>query len=176
VSLGPTPSQSVGPFFGFALIGSVGGELVAQDAPGAVRIEGSVIDGDGVPVPDALVEIWQADADGRYAGENGFTGFGRSGTESGGFSFVTIKPGRVPGEDGALQAPHVDVSVFARGLLKHLVTRIYFPDEEDANATDPLLSALEPDERATLIAVPAADGLRFDIRLQGEGQTVFLAV
>jgi protocatechuate 3,4-dioxygenase alpha subunit len=175
-SLGRTPSQTVGPFFGFALIGSVDNELVAPDAPGAVRITGSVIDGEGDPVPDALVEIWQADAEGRYAAGNGFAGLGRSGTDEGGFSFVTVKPGAVPDADGALQAPHLVVAVFARGLLKHLVTRMYFPDEQEANEADPLLSVLEPAERATLIAQPAADGLRFDIRLQGEGQTVFLAV
>ena len=177
-SLGPTPSQTVGPFFGFALLGPVGNELVARDAPGAVRIAGLVVDGDGNPVPDAMVEIWQADAEGRYAdaSENGFAGFGRCGTDEGGFSFVTVKPGRVPGANGELQAPHVVFAVFARGLLRHLVTRMYFPDEADANASDPLLAALEDDERATLVANREGEALRFDIRLQGEGQTVFLAV
>jgi protocatechuate 3,4-dioxygenase alpha subunit len=184
--LAPTPSQTAGPFFGFALLDWIGNELVPPDAPGAIRIVGAVTDGSGDPVPDAMVEIWQANAAGRYAGpadprqdvpvEEGFTGFGRSGTEDGGFAFTTVKPGRVPGENGALQAPHVDVSVFARGLLKRLVTRIYFPDEEEANEADPLLSALAPDDRATLLAVPDGGVLRFDIRLQGERQTVFLAV
>lgn len=184
----PTPSQTVGPFFSFALLDAIGPELVPPDAPGAIRIVGAVLDGAGEPVPDAMVEIWQANAAGRYAHsgdsrvelelDEGFTGFGRSGTEDGGrFAFSTVKPGVVPGVDGTPQAPHIDVSVFARGLLKRLVTRIYFPDESDANAGDPLLSSIEdPDERATLIAVPDGDALRFDIRLQGERQTVFLAV
>lgn len=181
-ALDTTPSQTVGPFFSFALIGPVGSELVAPDAPGAIRIEGTVLDGNGEPVPDAMVEVWQADVTGRYAGQDvetsppGFTGFGRCGTEDGGFSFVTVKPGRLTGAEGARQAPHVDVCVFARGLLKQLVTRMYFPDEGEANAADPLLASLDPDERATLVAVADGEGLRFDIRLQGEGQTVFLAV
>jgi protocatechuate 3,4-dioxygenase, alpha subunit len=182
-SLGTTPSQTVGPFFGFALIGTVGNELVTAVAPDALRLEGRVIDGNGDDVPDAMVEIWQADAAGRFADGSqtaldpaGFTGFGRCGTDAGGFSFVTVKPGRVPGPGGVLQAPHIDVAVFARGLLKQLVTRIYFPDEDEANTADPLLASLGPDERATLIAAPDGDALRFDIRLQGEGQTVFLAV
>jgi protocatechuate 3,4-dioxygenase, alpha subunit len=183
---GRTPSQTVGPFFGFALFERVGNELVAPDAPGAITIVGEVIDGNGDVVPDAVVEVWQANEAGRYADpadprhdlplSDGFTGFGRSDTGSGGFSFVTVKPGRVPGADGALQAPHVDVAVFARGLLDRLVTRLYFPDEAEANAADPLLSMLEPSDAATLVAVPDGDGLRFDITLQGERQTVFLAV
>ncbi|HET7367743.1 MAG TPA: protocatechuate 3,4-dioxygenase subunit alpha [Gaiella sp.] len=176
----------MGPFFGFALFERVGNELVAPDAPGAITIVGAVVDGNGDVVPDAIVEVWQANEAGRYADpadrrhdlplSDGFTGFGRSDTESGGFSFVTVKPGRVPGADGALQAPHVDVAVFARGLLDRLVTRLYFPDETEANAADPLLSMLDPTDAATLVAVPDGDGLRFDIRLQGERQTVFLAV
>lgn len=185
-SFGPTPSQTVGPFFGFALLGPIGNELVPPGTPGAIRIEGAVTDGNGDAVPDAMIEIWQANAAGRYASpddprrdlpvEAGFSGLGRCGTEGGGFSFLTIKPGAVPGANGSAQAPHVDVSVFARGLLKRLVTRMYFPDEEKANTADPLLSSLDPADRATLIAVPDGDALRFDIRLQGEGQTVFLAV
>jgi protocatechuate 3,4-dioxygenase, alpha subunit len=188
VPLGATPSQTVGPFFGYALLGPIGSELVAPGTSGAIRIEGVVTDGNGEVVPDAMVELWQADAADGHGGPRdprpdrsepdgaGFGGFGRCGTEDGGFSFVTVKPARVPSPGGALQAPHIDVSVFARGLLKHLVTRIYFPDEDEANAADPLLSALAADERATLVAVPDGDVLRFDIRLQGEGQTVFLAV
>jgi protocatechuate 3,4-dioxygenase alpha subunit len=183
----PTPSQTVGPFFSFALLGTVGNELVPAGTRGAIRIEGTVFDGDGEPVPDAMVEVWQANAAGRYAdpadprhdlpSTEGFTGLGRCGTEDGGrFSFVTVKPGVVPGVDGLPQAPHIDVSVFARGLLKHLVTRIYFPDEVEANAADTLLSSLDPDVAATLVATPDGDVLRFDIRLQGEGETVFLAV
>jgi protocatechuate 3,4-dioxygenase, alpha subunit len=186
--LAPTPSQTVGPYFGFALHEVIGAELVPPDAPGAVRIEGAVLDGAGEPVPDAMVEIWQANAAGRYAHpadarvdlplEEGFVGFGRSGTdEHGVFRFVTVKPGRVPAADGTMQAPHLDVSVFARGLLKRLVTRMYFPDEAEANAIDPVLALVpSPDERATLIARAEGDGLRFDVRLQGDGQTVFFAV
>jgi protocatechuate 3,4-dioxygenase, alpha subunit len=183
---GRTPSQTVGPFFGFALFERVGNELVAPAAPGAITIVGEVIDGNGDVVPDAIVEVWQANEAGRYADPadprhdlplaDGFTGFGRSDTESGGFSFVTVKPGSVPGAGEALQAPHLDVAVFARGLLDRLVTRLYFPDEAEANAADPLLSMLDPADAATLVAVPDGDGLRFDIRLQGERQTVFLAV
>ena len=186
-SSGLTPSQTVGPFFSFALLDTIGNDLVPPGTPGAIRIQGTVTDGNGDPVPDAMVELWQANAAGRYAdaadprqdlsATEGFTGLGRSGTEDGGrFSFLTVKPGVVPGPDGAPQAPHVDVSVFARGLLKRLVTRIYFPDEVEANAVDPLLSTLEPADAATLVAVPDGDALRFDIRLQGDRQTVFLAV
>ena len=183
----PTPSQTVGPFFSFALLANVGQELVPRGTFGAIRIEGAVLDGAAQPVNDAMVEIWQANAAGRYAHpldtrsdlplEAGFTGFGRSGTdEQGRFWFSTVKPGPVPGADGTPQAPHLDVSVFARGLLKRLVTRLYFPDEEQANAADPLLSSLDPADRKTLVAVPDGDVLRFDVRLQGEGQTIFLAV
>jgi len=133
-------------------------------------------------VPDGIVEIWQADADGVYPqpGEparGGFTGFGRSGTDAEGrFSFVTLKPGRVPGPDGTMQAPHLAVGVFARGLLKRLATRLYFPDEAEANASDPILSQLDEDARATLIATKEDGVLRFDIRLQGDGETTFFAV
>jgi protocatechuate 3,4-dioxygenase alpha subunit len=134
-----------------------------------------------------LVEIWQANAAGRYAHaedtrtdlplEDGFRGFGRSGTlDDGWFEFVTVKPGRVPGPDGEPQAPHLVVLVFARGLLKQLVTRLYFPDELEANAADPILSELDETERATLIAHAEDGGLRFDIRLQGDGETTFFAV
>ena len=134
-----------------------------------------------------MVEIWQANAAGRYAHpedartdialEEGFLGFGRSGTvDDGWFEFVTVKPGRVPGPDGELQAPHLVVLVFARGLLKHLVTRLYFPDEPEANASDPILSELDESERATLIAPAEDGGLRFDIHLQGDAETTFFAV
>ena len=170
---GPTPSQTIGPFFHDALLDEDRSELVASEHPGAIRIEGTVYDGAGDPVPDAMVEIWQADPAGRY--DEGFSGFGRSDTVDGGsFSFVTVKPGPVPGPDGGTQAPHITVSVFARGLLKRLVTRIYFPDEGDANASDPVLTSIEdPDYRGTLIARDDGGALRFDIRLQGENQTAF---
>jgi protocatechuate 3,4-dioxygenase alpha subunit len=186
--LPPTPSQTVGPFFAVSLPAYVRSELVPPDAPGAVRIRGQVLDGDGEPVPDALVEIWQANAAGRYRHpadtrtdlplDETFTGFGRSGTDADGwFEFLTIKPGAVPGPDGTMQAPHIDVSIFARGLLKRLVTRLYFPDEEAANEADPILGSIAEDEgRASLIARHRDGGLQFDIQLQGDRQSVFFAV
>jgi protocatechuate 3,4-dioxygenase alpha subunit len=171
---GPTPSQTIGPFFHDALLDKDRSELVPPDHPEAIRIVGTVYDGAGDPVPDAMVEIWQADRAGRYDNEN-FSGFGRSDTDAGGsFSFVTLKPGPVAGPDGETQAPHVMVSVFARGLLNRVVTRIYFPDEAEANASDPALSFMEdPELGKTLIARDEGDTLRFDIRLQGENQTAF---
>ncbi|GIU94231.1 MAG: protocatechuate 3,4-dioxygenase subunit alpha [Gaiellaceae bacterium] len=183
-----TPSQTVGPYLRIGLVGGpIGAKLVRADDPRAIRIHGFLLDGAGDPVPDGLVEIWQANASGRYAHpadertelplEEGFSGFGRSETAEGGrFSFLTIKPGRVPWVDGRLQAPHLLVSVFARGLLKRLATRIYFPDEEATNAEDPVLSALTETERATLVARPEGRDLRFDIVLQGPRQTVFFAL
>lgn len=181
-----TPSQTVGPFFHNALLDEDRSELVSPDHPKAMKIEGTVYDGAGDVVPDAMVEIWQANGAGRYNhpaddredlpldGET-FSGFGRSGTADGGkFSFVTVKPGPVPGPDGRPQAPHIMVSVFTRGLLKRVVTRIYFPDEEERNATDHVLSSIEdPAVRETLVARDEGGVLRFDIRLQGEGQTAF---
>jgi len=183
--IGPTPSQTVGPFFHDALLDGDRSELVSPDHPEAVRIEGTVYDGAGEPVSDTMVEIWQANGAGRYNDQadnredlpldEGFSGFGRSGTDAGSrFSFVTVKPGPAPLPAGRIQAPHIMVSVFARGLLKRVVTRIYFPDEEEANAADPVLSSIEdPKPRATLIARVEGDALRFDIHLQGENQTVF---
>jgi protocatechuate 3,4-dioxygenase, alpha subunit len=182
-----TPSQTAGPFFSFGLCREpLTSELVSPDDPRAIRIRGRLLDGAGEPVPDGMVEIWQANAAGRYAHpadsrddlalEEGFTGFGRSGTDADGwFELVTVKPGRVPGPNGTLQAPHILVGVFARGLLKRLATRLYFPDEE-ANAADPILSLLDPDARATLVAGEEDGALRFDVRLQGERETVFFAV
>jgi protocatechuate 3,4-dioxygenase alpha subunit len=177
-----TPSQTVGPFYAVGLLDVLGPELVDPATPGALRIEGLVLDGAGAPVPDGIVEIWQADPDGVYPqpGERArgeFAGFGRSGTDAEGrFSFVTLKPGRVPGPDGAMQAPHLAVGVFARGLLKRLATRMYFPDEQEANGSDPVLSQLDEAARATLIATEDDGALRFDVRLQGEGETTFFAV
>ena len=172
----PTPSQTVGPFFNIGLPGDNPPELVAPSAEGALRLRGVVYDGEGEAVPDALIEIWQADRAGRYA--DGFRGFGRAETdERGSYLFVTVKPGPVPAPGGGLQAPHIAVSVFARGLLKRLVTRIYFPDEQEANAADPVLSAVDPARRETLIArSDGGEGLRFDIRFQGDGETVFFDV
>lgn len=178
-----TPSQTVGPFLHIGLTWPDGPEVVAPGSPGAVRITGVVRDGTGAPVTDALVETWQADADGRFdhpddartpRAASGFRGFGRCATDDEGrFTVTTVKPGAL----GDGQAPHVDVSVFARGLLDRLVTRIYFPDEEQANAADPLLGSLPPERARTLVAVPGGRGeLHFDIRLQGDGETVFLDV
>ena len=187
-ALVPAPSQTSGPFLSIGLVRDhVGPSVVSEDDPRAIRIRGRLLDGNGDPVPDGLIEIWQANAAGRYAHEDdlrtdipledGFRGFGRSGTvDDGWFEFVTVKPGRVPAPDGGPQAPHLVVLVFARGLLKQLVTRLYFPDESDANAADPILSELDETERATLIARAEDGGLRFDIRLQGDGETTFFAV
>ena len=176
-ALGLTPSQTAGPYLSIGLLRDlVPTELVAPDDPRAIRIRGHLLDGAGEGVPDGMVEIWQAGEDGRYDAE-GFHGFGRSGTEDAGrFEFVTFKPGRVPWPDGGLQAPHLAVGVFARGLLKRVVTRLYFPDEPEANDEDPVLSALSSAQRESLVAVPDEDGLRFDIRLQGPSQTTFFAV
>ena len=183
-----TPSQTTGPYLEIGLLGGpISSRLVDDSDPRAIRLSGVLLDGAGDPVPDGMVEIWQANAAGRYAHpvddreeiplEAGFTGFGRSGTDDGGrFEFVTVKPGRVPWVDGRLQAPHVLVGVFARGLLKRVATRMYFPDEGTANAEDPVLLGLEPVERATLVARAEEGGLRFDIVLQGAGQTTFFAV
>jgi protocatechuate 3,4-dioxygenase alpha subunit len=158
-----TPSQTVGPFFSIGLLGRSANELV----PEGVVVSGRVLDGAGEPVPDAMVEIWQANEDGRYRPD---FGWGRSSCdEHGRYTFVTRKPGRVAG-----QAPHLTVLTFARGLLKPVLTRMYFPDEEQANAEDPVLSAV--DDPSTLIASAGARGLEFDIRLQGAGETVFFAV
>jgi protocatechuate 3,4-dioxygenase alpha subunit len=177
----PTPSQTVGPFFGFALPYGGDHEVVPPGTPGAVRVEGQVIDGGGEPVPDALVEVWQAGPDGAYAapnGGNGFHGFGRCRTDAeGAFRFVTVKPGPTPAPDGRAQAPHLNVTVFARGLLRHLVTRMYFPDEPAANETDPVLTLVaDQAARATLVAHDEAGILRFDIHLQGDRETVFFAL
>jgi protocatechuate 3,4-dioxygenase alpha subunit len=189
MKLEPTPSQTVGPFFHYALLHEDQSKLVAPDHPSAIRIGGTVRDGAAEVVPDAMLEIWQADAAGRYAHpeddrevlplDEDFTGFGRCPTDAGGrYEFVTIKPGVVPGPEGRPQAPHILVSVFARGLLKQLVTRVYFPDEEATNSADPLLSSIEdPALRSTLVASATGDGsLRFDIHLQGEDQTAFFDV
>jgi protocatechuate 3,4-dioxygenase alpha subunit len=177
VSLPETPSQTIGPFFAVGLIWPDGAEVVPEGTPGAVRIGGRVLDGQGDPVPDALVETWQADPEGRFASPR-FRGFGRCATDAEGrWAIRTVKPGALPAPDGGAEAPHLDVSVFARGLLGRLVTRIYFPDEAEANAADPVLASLEdPAAQARLVAVADADGLRFDIRLQGEQETPFLAI
>lgn len=173
-----TPSQTVGPFFGIGLPYERGNEVVEPGTAGAVRVEGQVIDGNGDPVPDALIEIWIPDQHGSYRSASGKTaGFGRIRTDSeGAFNFTAIKPGSTPAPDGRKQAPHLNVTVFARGLLRQLVTRMYFPDEVKANENDPALSQVEPERRRTLIAEATGGVLRFDIRLQGERETVFFAI
>jgi protocatechuate 3,4-dioxygenase, alpha subunit len=183
--LGTTPSQTVGPFFAIGLPWPDGPQVVEEGTPGAIWIEGLVLDGAGEPVPDALIETWQADPDGRFnhhddprgpAGD--FRGFARAPADDDGrWRILTLKPGPVPGPGGTTQAPHIDVSIFARGLLNRVVTRIYFADEEELNAEDPLLATLDDDaQRATLLAQPADGGYRIDFRLQGEGETVFFAI
>jgi protocatechuate 3,4-dioxygenase alpha subunit len=186
MTLPTTPSQTIGPFFAVGLPWADGPDVVAAGAPGAIRVGGTVTDGAGDPVPDALVETWQADPAGRFAhpddprgpADAGFRGFGRCPTDTEGrWAIRTLKPGPLPAPDGGVEAPHIDVSVFARGLLHRLVTRIYFPDEPDANAADPLLASIaDPQVRARLVAVADTDGLRFDIRLQGAQETPFLAI
>ncbi len=181
-----TPSQTVGPYFSMRLPFPEGPYVVPEGTEGAVTIVGRLYDGAGDPVPDGLVETWQADPAGRFAhpadprgpipgGDTGFRGFGRCPTgHDGSFTIVTLKPGPLPAGDGRVEAPHLDVSVFARGMLNRTVTRLYFPDEQAANEDDPVLQAVPEERRHTLVAVPAADGrLRFDIRLQGDGETVF---
>jgi protocatechuate 3,4-dioxygenase alpha subunit len=186
MTLPETPSQTIGPFFAVALPWPDGPDVVPEGTPGVVRITGRVLDGAGDPVPDALVETWQADPAGRFAhpddprgpATSGFRGFGRCPTDAqGGWAVQTLKPGPLPTPDGGVEAPHLDVSVFARGLLGRLVTRVYFPDEAQANATDPLLASIpDPRVRARLVAAPDGDGLRFDIHLQGAQETPFLAI
>jgi protocatechuate 3,4-dioxygenase, alpha subunit len=184
VRLGTTPSQTIGPFFAMALPWPDGPFVVAEGTPGALWVRGRVLDGAGEPVPDALVETWQADPAGRFdhpddprGGAGGFRGFGRCPTDADGrYGILTLKPGPVPGPDGSTQAPHLDVSVFARGLLNRVVTRAYFADEAAANAADPVLAGLGDADRATLVAEASADGYRFDVHLQGDRATVFFAV
>ena len=187
-----TSSQTVGPFFSPALLREDARRniLVQPETVGErIRIEGRVLDGDTLRIPDAMVEIWQANASGRYnhpadqgsaALDPSFIGFGRSGTdENGDYWFETIKPGPVPFDTTRLQAPHINITIFARGLLNHLVTRIYFADEA-TNVSDPVLQHVPEDRRATLLArreqSENAVVYRFDIVLQGENETVFFNV
>jgi protocatechuate 3,4-dioxygenase alpha subunit len=200
-----TPSQTVGPYFAYGLVpkgrchwdpnGSyswketVGDNLITPDATGQkIRIEGRITDGDGLPINDAMIEIWQADSQGRYSHARGelprpnakFTGFGRSATDKdGNFSFDTVKPGAVPGPNGKSQAPHVVFCVFSRGMLRQIYTRLYFSDEE-SNATDAILALVPADRRGTLIAHKEARSdapvYRFDIRVQGDNETVFFDI
>lgn len=188
--LQPTPSHTVGPFYGYALPFPGGGEIAPAGRGDAVTVHGYVRDGAGEPVPDALIELWQADedgglsgapgsmrrdpVDGGHLGRNGvdFTGFGRVATDADGhWSVRTLLPGARPGH-----APYISVCVFARGLLHHLFTRVYFPQDAEAHGTDPLLASLDAEQRERLVATAerGAGSYRFDIRLQGEKETVFL--
>jgi protocatechuate 3,4-dioxygenase alpha subunit len=196
---GITPSQTVGPYFSYCLTPAryplhevFGTDLITPGLEGEkIRIEGRIIDGDGAGIPDAMIEIWQADAKGSYAhaarsaakANTGFKGFGRSDTgPNGEFGFSTIKPGRVEGPNGTRQAPHIGVTIFSRGMLTHLFTRIYF-DDESSNAEDPILAAIPADRRDTLIAKGVQTGsskvYRFDVRIQegadGQPETVFFS-
>ena len=190
--LGLTPSQTVGPFLAIGLPWPDGPFVVPEGSAGAITITGRVTDGAGEPVPDALVETWQADPNGRFSHPDdprgapqhpvpGFRGFGRCATSAdGSYRIMTLKPGALPSPGGGTEAPHLDVSVLARGLLDRVVTRIYFPDEAQANAADPVLASIaDPVRAATLVAQaePGVAGqLRFDIRLQGDLETVFFDV
>jgi len=176
--LAPTPGQTVGPFFHYALPYPGDSELVPAGRSDAVRLHGTVLDGAGSPVPDALLELWQADTDGRVVQEPGslrrdgftFTGWGRAATDDAGhYSFSTVRPGTV-----ASGAPFFALTLFARGLPNRLFTRAYLPADDADLAGDPLLSSLDEERRATLVTVADAQGYRFDVRLQGEGETVFL--
>lgn len=181
LKLAPTPGQTIGPFYGYALPFEKDNELVNQANPNSVRLHGVITDGKGEVIPDALLEIWQADENGNVVSRDGslvrdgytFTGWGRTAVDNvGHYTFTTVNPGAT--EDG--KAPFIMLTVFARGLLNRLFTRIYLPEDTQALANDPLLSSLTEAQPKTLIATREEDGsLRFDIRLQGEDETVFLA-
>ena len=189
---GITASQTVGPFLKIGLVREGQEYVVPKNASGALKVQGRVYDGEGKPVPDAMIEIWQANVHGKYNHPEdlsdaelvkGFNGFGRSCTdEEGCFFFVTLKPGRVAGLGNTLQAPHIAINVFARGMLKQQVTRLYFSDEINANSEDPVLNSIEDAEvRDSLVAsrVDDENGMtcyKFNIHLQGEKETVFFDV
>ncbi|HEY3947184.1 MAG TPA: protocatechuate 3,4-dioxygenase subunit alpha [Solirubrobacteraceae bacterium] len=178
-----TPSQTVGPYFTIGLPWDDARYAVSPGTPGAITISGVLSDGAGDPIPDGLIETWQPDSEGCFADlhgsgggseSDGFRGFARAATDDDGrYQIVTVKPGAVSGPGDEPQAPHIDVSVFARGLLHRCVTRIYFADEQGSNARDPVLNTVPSARRETLLAQPAGDGYQFDIRLQGAGETVF---
>ncbi|WP_163568637.1 protocatechuate 3,4-dioxygenase subunit alpha [Fodinicola feengrottensis] len=183
---GTTPSQTVGPFLSIGMEWLHDPYVVPKGTPGAFWIRGLLVDGAGTPVPDGIVETWQADPQGRFdhpddprgavARTDGFRGFARSMTNAAGeWGVFTVRPGSLPALDGGTEAPHLDVTVMARGMLQRVVTRIYFAGD-DRNAADPALSTVDPSRRATLIAQPADDGYRFDIYLQGDSETAFFAV
>ncbi len=180
VVLPATPGQTVGPFYGYALPYPGDNELVPTGHRDAIRLHGTVYDGAGDPVPDALIEIWQTDAGGEVSRAEGsldrdgwtFTGFGRAAVDGvGHYTFTTVRPG--PREAGA--PAFFAMTIFARGLLNRLFTRVYLPEDGDALASDTLLGSLPEDRRATLVATADEHGYRFDVRFQGDGETVFLA-
>ena len=206
--LGQTPWQTVGPFFHYGLPWKGGADLVGEFDMGArpelfpeehyvlkprthhgpvtgqvIEVTGRVLDGDGLPIPDALIEIWQADAAGHYScqqdlpadlvPDTNFVGFGRAATSDDGlYRFRTIRPGRVAGPGNSLQAPHIAISIFGRGLLRRLTTRLYFDDSPE-NAEDPILALVPTERRRTLIATRDGPLWTFDIILQGDNETVF---
>jgi len=179
MTLTPTPGQTIGPFFGCALPFADDSLLVPASHPEAFRLAGRVLDGAGNPVPDALLELWQADGDGLVPRKQGslhrdgytFTGWGRASTDAAGaYCFTTVAPGAEPG-----RAPFFAVTVFARGLLSRLFTRAYLPESVNALAADPLLASLPADRRATLVAKRDTHGYLFNVVLQGDDETVFLA-
>ena len=183
--LGLTPSATVGPYLAIGLTWPDGAWAAAEGTENGIWIRGRVHDGAGDLVPDAMLETWQADPDGRFPSPEdprgassypGFRGYARAQTLTGEYEIFTLKPGRVPDGEGGLQAPHIDVSLFARGILDRVVTRIYFADEAEANAEDVVLRGLSEDQRRTLIAEKTDDGYRLDFYLQGERETVFFAV
>lgn len=183
VALLSTPSQTVGPYLHIGLSWTDGAYVVPEGTTDAVWIRGQVFDGAGEAITDALVETWQADPDGRFNHPDdprgqvtGFRGFGRSDTLDGGFAIHTVVPGPVPDLDGEPQAPHIDVSVFARGMLHRTVTRIYFPEHSESHETDRVLRSVPEVRRDTLIATRTEDGYHFDVRIQGERETVFFDV
>ncbi len=178
MTLRANSSQTVGPFFSIGLSWLYKSEVIApEERQVAISIEGRVLDGDGLPISDAVLELWQADVEGRYTpaddARHALRGFGRVPTdEDGHFRFSTVKPGRVPAANGSRQAPHVNVTVFMRGLLKPVRTRIYFPREPD-NAHDPVLASVPAERRASLIARSDGPLLRWDVIMQGASETVF---
>ncbi|HZQ61365.1 MAG TPA: protocatechuate 3,4-dioxygenase subunit alpha [Casimicrobiaceae bacterium] len=180
MSLLATSNQTVGPYVHIGFAKLYRDDLAGGSGAGErVHLTGRIVDGDGKPMSDGIVEIWQADGNGRYAhpessgSASEFKGFGRVPTDRDGrFRFTTIKPGRVPVPGGALQAPHISVMIFSRGLLRHLSTRMYFPDEP-SNAQDPILRLVPKDRRATLIATRGGEGLEWNVVLQGADETVF---
>lgn len=179
MSQGLTPSQTTGPYFGLSMTPEGLALLVPEGASDAIVVTGIVTDGEGKPVPEGMIEIWQADPDGSYdhdvAGEGaGFTGFGRCHTgDDGRYRFLTLKPGRVPAPGGGWQAPHINLAVFGAGLLKPLRTRLFFSDEGEANETDPVLATVGEERRPLLVAKVDGDTATFDICLQGEAETPF---